>query len=208
MPTPPDPRSLVRLDIPTTLVPALLVAGLLGCADRLPVEANPTPPIPVSQVREVVAALAPVSSVDIAQLLLGVPAGGVAAATTDFFTDTTACPAGGITVVTGKMEFNDPPDPITFDVRDDFRGCGTSDPSGRTWVFDADTPLRAHLVLLTGETGDEPWLTGSLTGRVRFVALGAVGTCDFAVALNGVGDDIVVSGTVCGQDASALEVPD
>lgn len=208
MPT--RPRSLPgrRTDSPTILAIAVILTWLLGCTDRHPVEAIPAPPMPVSQVRDVVAALAQVSSVDVAQLLLGAPAAPVGAATTDFFTDTTACPVGGISIVSGKMEFGEPGDPVVFDVRDDFRGCGAPDAKARVWVFDAESPLRSNLVLVTGETGDDPWLTGSLTGRVRFAALGEAGVCEFDVALTGVGEGITVSGTACGHPAEGLRTPD
>ncbi len=206
------------------LLVAALAASLAACSDSNdtllappssppagppaapPVDQPNAPPLSVAEARDVVTALATVSSVDLTFLLRDAQQGEARSSLMDVFADTVPCPAGGTLLVRGALDF-DEGGLASFDVRDDHRGCGTA-VGGATWTFDAALPIHTYMVLRDPATPDAPWLEGFIIGAVRFVRGTHEGQCSFAVMLAGVGDAVVPTGTVCGHAIAALRAAD
>lgn len=182
------------------LLSFFLPLSLAGCGAADPV--GPAPSLSVAEARELLVALSGVSSLDYRFLLEPpVPVEGQAHATVDTFTDSIPCPAGGMAIVTGFMDFEESGE-VDIVVRDDFRGCMLEDEGGRIWRFDAATSLRAHLQMLAPD-GDVLVFVGSVVGAVRFTSGEVAGICSFDVLL-ATPENLEATGTVCGHAVAAL----
>lgn len=183
-----------------SLLPLALSLTLAGCDASDPVA--PKPSLSAQEARELLVALSGVSSLDYRFLLEPPgPVEGQAHATVDTFTDSIPCPAGGMAIVTGFMDFEESGE-VDIVVRDDFRGCSVEGEDGRVWRFDAAPSLRAHLQMLAPE-GDVLVFVGSIVGAVRVTYDDVTAICSFDVLL-ATPNDLEATGTVCGHSLAAL----
>lgn len=183
---------------------AVLLLGLAACGDAAPVGTKPAPSLPVEEARELLETLALVSSVDLAALVRAAyesPSVGISA---DYFTDTVACPAGGVTIVRGVLDFDQPEDEVVLEWADDFRGCGAHSSSGRRWEFDAQLPLATHFSIPGDAAGPDAWFTGRVVGRIRYSTVDGEGSCDIDLDIKGLEAALSVLGSVCGHPPQAL----
>ncbi|MBX3132618.1 MAG: hypothetical protein KF689_04435 [Gemmatimonadaceae bacterium] len=189
-----------------TALAALLISAA-ACDGTAPTAAPvPPPPLPEPLRRELVEALSQIATVDLSALLYPGPTQPAGLGTPpEFFVDTVPCPLAGVNVVTGLIDFGAPNGTIVFDFRDDFRACATPHAEGREWRFTADTPLRNEMTILPTENESDPWLLGSVTGRLRFEVDSLDSRCEFALAIVGIGAGLQVSGSACGSEV-AVEV--
>jgi hypothetical protein len=186
------------------LLPVVLLLSFTSCGTPDPV--GPAPSLSAPEARALLVALSGVSSLDYRFLLEPpAPIEGQAHATVDTFTDSIPCPAGGMAIVTGFMDFEESGE-VDIVLRDDFRNCMVEDEDGRIWRFDAAPFLRAHLQMLAPE-GDVLVFVGSVVGAVRFTSDDASGVCSFDVLL-ATPDDLEATGTVCGHALQTLRDAD
>lgn len=219
-----SPRPVTRARVVRIAAAASLtvLAGALGaCGDAGP--SAPVPAIPVGTARELIHALAPVSTVNLGFLLVppadadslafqlrsahrtGQPALRAAAhdQPVEMFTDTLPCPAGGSTIVSGSLDVGTGDgDRILF--LDAWRDCAVSI-KGLEWRFTGRPHLRTELVTVPGPGEGEETFTGRFTGVVDFVADTLARRCRFDLTATSVtGGPLHVAGTFCGIPAAAL----
>jgi hypothetical protein len=181
-----------------------LLLSVAACSDRAPVATLPAPTLSLPETHELVETIAQVTSVDIAAVLRAGTAQPPVSIAADFFTDTLACPSGGISVVHGLTDFDLPGDETLLQWIDEFRGCAAESPQGRRWEFDAQLPLITHFTIASESDTVGALFTGRIVGRIRFATDGATGSCDVDIRIAGLHEEIAVTGSVCGHATDAL----